>query len=163
MKLFDVFDQWGNRTGEIHYEPPEPPGPSGFGFVLFAVLVLAAVLVWPVLINFVMRGYAKGDEALWLIFYLILYLTSSVLNTLWTVKKETFSFVPAWIRIALINTVMVGGIYWLIGGIMDYFSVSVFISAFLLSFLLSVGSSCICAIIAMLIRKKRFDRGKMKQ
>lgn len=151
----------GNKTGEIHTN--ESQGTDGFGCVFFIIFVLAAILAWPALIIFILNGYVKDNEVWWLILFLILYLTSSVLNTHWTVKKENFSFVSAWVRIALLNTIMVGGSYWLIGGIVNHFSISVFFSAFFLSFLLSIESSCICAIIAMLIRKKRLNKREFEK
>lgn len=160
MRVFDVFDQWGNKTGEIHADSVQ--GSTGLGCVFSIVLTLAIVMSWPALIAFVLGGYAKGEEVIWLLLYLALYLISSIVNTVMIVKKATFSFVFSWIKCIFLNTAIVGGVYWIIGGIFDHFSISVLFSALFLSFLLSVVSSFICSIIAALVRKKRLNKGGIK-
>ena len=63
MKLFNIFDRWGNKLGEVYEADPDYIGLGGFlgGFGLF-IIGAGAVIIWPVCFKLLFHRFTTDYE-----------------------------------------------------------------------------------------------------
>ena len=158
MKIFDVFDKFGNPIGTI--ETSEPSGEGCLGGMLLLLLGALSVLSWPFFFKELFQNVedAEQKQLLGQLIFLFLYLGISAGCVIAACFKASFTFLGTWGKTILFTTLIVGAGYWIIAGIVDKetYGFGTLLLSLFFTFLLSIGSGLLCAILSMIIRMIRF-------
>ncbi len=163
MKLFDIFDQLGNKIGEVHEADNSLDG-AGCVVSLLITLIMGVFIIfgWPMFFKQLFEGTKNSEMELFRqVLYLLIIVGVLIAHIVIDCKKKTFSFMGSWGSAILWVTVTAGLGYWVIAGAMEGFSVAYLPATLFLSFCLSIGGGFISSLLTVMIRRIRFkNRGK---
>ena len=141
MKLFDIYDSWGNEVGEIHEYDPDI-GLGCFGSVFAAFLgIMAPIAVWYAWYTVSFSAWSSETDQLLGIISMALMLGTVLLHGIVHYKKERFSFVQVFGQLMLSITFVDGTLMWLIECTLEgeEYRFSYLMGLVFIFFLLSIG------------------------
>ncbi|MBQ8835145.1 MAG: hypothetical protein IJ001_09535 [Oscillospiraceae bacterium] len=114
MKLFDIYDSWGNRIGEIReYDPDIGLGCFGSVFATF-LGVIAPVAVWYAWYKVSFSEWSSETDRLLGIISMALMMATVILYGVLQYSKSHFSFAETLGKLILSITFIDGTLMWLI-------------------------------------------------
>lgn len=157
MKLFDIFDQQGNKIGEITDSSTEC-GCGAFSIIIMLIIGTFSILGWPLFLREILRGIEnQNTELLYVaIPYLIIIISVLIWRIVIRYKKPAYSFLTMWGETIFWISLIAGVGYWIITGIGEDLSLISLLASIFMSFVLSVSCGLVAATLTMIIRKIQF-------
>ncbi len=161
MKLFNIFDEMGNKIGEIH-ETENPLDGAGCVLTVIISFIVGMGIIWGWPLFFKQLFYGAKDseaELYWQILYLCIIIAVLLTRIIVDCRKELFSFGESWGNNLLSVTLIAGIGYSIIASIIEGFSFGLMLGSVFLSFLLSVSSGFVATLLTAVIRWIKRKKG----
>lgn len=159
MKLFNIFDRWGNKIGEV-YEVGDPlEGLGGFlGAFITLIIGAGAVLIWPIFFNLLFHDFTTEYERSCGIVQLTSIVVTLAADGYFEYKAEKFTFIGTWSGMVTACTLLPGIISWLYCYLHGEKEFSLLLASFFICFLLSIGGGLIGTITVLIARRIKFSK-----
>lgn len=154
MKLFNIYDSWGNVIGEISEYDPDL-GFGCFGSVFAAFLgIIAPVAIWYAWYTVSFSEWSSDTDRMMGVLSMALMLITVVIYGIKAYKEEKYSFSKVFGEIIVAITLIDGLIMWLIACVAEgEYEFGILLASFFIFFLLSLGMGFGGAVGIALIRR----------
>ena len=157
MKLFNVFDRWGNKLGEVYEADPDYIGLGGFlgGFGLF-IIGAGAVIIWPVFFKLLFHRFTTDYERSCGIVQLASFAVTLAIMIILDCRSKEFSFLGSWSSMLAACTFFPGVISYAYGYVHGEKDFLLLVGYFFICFLMSIGGGFAGTILVLIARFIKF-------